>query len=221
MASNTSPKTLQAAILYYSDLDVCQDALVAARWPDGVTCPTCGSRDVHYLENQRRWQCPAKHPRRQFSAKVGTIFEDSPVGLDKWFTAIWLITGAKNGISSYEIMRAIGVTQKTAWFMLHRIRLAMQARSFTKLGGHVEVDETFIGGKARNMHASKRERLGISQSRSMIGKVAVMGLLERHGKDASSVRLQVVKTRRKHELEQTISEHVTDGATVYTDALKS
>src|SRR5438046_1364364 len=148
MAVNDSPKTLQEAILYFSNLDVCQDALVVARWPNGVVCPTCGSRDVGYLANQRRWQCKGKHLKRQFSAKVGTIFEDSPIKLPKWFTAIWLIGSAKNGISSYELGRSIGVTQKSAWFMLHRIRLAMQTRSFLQpLQGEVEADESFIGGK--------------------------------------------------------------------------
>src|SRR5689334_4173124 len=117
MAKTVTPKTLQEAIRYYSDPDVCQQELASSRWPDGVTCPTCGRQDVSYLENQRRWQCKSKHPRRQFSAKVGTIFEDSPIGLDKWFTAIWLLGSAKNGISSYELGRSIGVTQKTAWFM--------------------------------------------------------------------------------------------------------
>ncbi len=151
-----------------------------------MTCPTCGSTDVGYLANQRRWQCKGKHPRRQFSAKVGTIFEDSPIGLDKWFTAMWLIGGAKNGISSYELHRAIGVTQKSAWFMLHRIRLAIQTRSFAKIDGEAEVDETYIGGKARNMHKGRRERIGLSQHRSMMGKVAVMGLLDRHGKDGAA-----------------------------------
>jgi len=134
---------------------------------------------------------------------------------------MWMLVNDKNGISSYELARALGVTQKTAWFMLSRIRLAMQAKSFTKIDGEVEVDETFIGGKARNMHASKRRRLGISQSRSMIGKIAVMGLLERHGEDGSQVRLRVVRNRRKHELEQTIGEHVEAGSTLYTDALRS
>jgi transposase-like protein len=129
MAGNTAPTTLQEAIRFYSDLDVCQQSLVDARWPNGVECPQCGSKDVRYLPNQRRWRCRGeKHTRQQFSAKVGTIFEDSPIGLDKWFTAIWLITNAKNGISSYELSRSIGVTQKTAWFILHRIRLAMQAQ---------------------------------------------------------------------------------------------
>lgn len=128
MKANGGPKTLQQAIQHFSDLDICQQALAEARWPDGVECPHCGGRDVAYLVNQRRWQCKAKHPKRQFSVKVGTIFEDSPIGLDKWFTAIWLIASAKNGISSYELHRSIGVTQKTAWFMLHRIRLTMQTQ---------------------------------------------------------------------------------------------
>ena len=133
MAAEQDPRTLLAAIRYYSDLDRCQALLVEARWPDGVTCPHCGSKSVGYLATQRRWQCNVKHSRRQFSVKVGTIFEDSPIGLDKWFTAMWLIAGANNGISSYEVHRAIGVTQKTAWFMLHRIRLAMQTKTFNRL----------------------------------------------------------------------------------------
>jgi transposase-like protein len=221
MAGN-EPKTLQEAIIHYADLDVCQKELAEARWPNGVTCPTCGRTDVVYLTNQRRWQCKSVHPKRQFSAKVGSIFEDSPISLSKWFVAIWLLASAKNGISSYELHRSIGVTQKTAWFMLQRIRLAMQTKSFNKIGGEIEIDETFIGGKARNMHASKRRKLGISQSRSMIGKVAVMGLLERHSKEGhSTVRMRVVETRRKHELERTIDEHVTPGSTLYTDALRS
>src|SRR4030081_3835516 len=115
------PRTLLSAIRQYSDLQVCQDELVAARWPAGVICPTCGNREVSYLANQRRWQCRTKHARRQFSIKVGTIFEDSAIGLDRWSTAMWLIANVKNGISSYELHRSLGVTQKTAWFMLHRI----------------------------------------------------------------------------------------------------
>jgi transposase-like protein len=132
MAADQTPTTLLDAIRYYSDLDVCQAELVEARWPNGVQCPTCDSYEVSYLKTQRRWQCKSKHPRRQFSVKVGTIFEDSPIGLDKWFAAMWIIAGAKNGVSSYELHRSLGVTQKTAWFMLHRIRLAMQTRSFMR-----------------------------------------------------------------------------------------
>jgi len=216
---NSTPDTLLGAITYFADADVATMFVAGLRWPDGVTCPHCESKECAFVASRRIWQC--KGCRKQFSVKVGSIFEDSPIPLSKWLPAMWLLVNCKNGVSSYEIARDLGVTQKTGWFMLHRLRLAIQSKSFSKIGGHVEVDETFIGGKARNMHTSKRERLGISQSRSMIGKVAVMGLLQRHGSDGSSVRLQVVQTRRKHELEQTIGKHVALGATIYTDALRS
>src|SRR5579859_1445476 len=156
-------KTLQQAIVYFADADNSFNYMVTLRWPDGVvTCPTCGRKDVVFLKNQRKWQCKSVHQRRQFTVKVGTIFEDSPLGLDKWLTAVWMLANCKNGVSSYEIHRNIGVTQKSAWFMLHRIRKAMQNGSLMKLGGSgspVQVDETFIGGKARNMHKSKRARM--------------------------------------------------------------
>src|SRR5208283_539809 len=157
------PKTLQEAITYFADLDNCLAYLVPRLWPDGVTCPTCGRKDPVFLANQRRWQCKSVHPKRQFSAKVGTIFEDSPIPLEKWLPAVWMIVNDKNGISSYELHRALGVTQKTAWFMLHRIRLAMDTQTFVKLGGPdggpVEVDETFVGGRVKNMHrAAIRKR---------------------------------------------------------------
>jgi len=185
-----------------------------------VTCPTCGSEKVTYLETQRRYKCYGKHPKAQFSLKVGTIFEDSALPLEKWLPALWLLTACRNGISSYELGRALGITQKSAWFMLSRLRLALQAESGGKLGGEIEADETFIGGKARNMHAAKRKRLGISQSQSMIGKVAVMGLLQRHG-EGSKVRTQVIANRKKHQLEQIVGEHVEVGANLYTDSLRS
>lgn len=218
MAANESPKTLLEAIRHYSDLDVCQRELVAARWPDGVTCPTCGSQKVGYLANQRRWQCSGKHPKRQFSAKVGTIFEDSPIKLDKWFVAIWLISSAKNGISSYELSRSIGVTQKSAWFMLHRIRLAMQTKSLDKFKGEMEVDETYIGGKYRNMHKDKRVR---AKGSTWYGKVAVMGLLERHGEHGSEVRTKVLRGTKRSELFGTMKEYIEPQTPVFTDALPS
>jgi len=217
----TQPKTLREAILFFADYENCKKAVEAIRWPDGIVrCPTCGSDRVTYLANQRRWKCYENHPRKQFSLKVGTIFEDSAIGLEKWLPALWLITTCKNGISSYELARALGVTQKTAWFMLSRLRLALQSETGGKLDGHVEADETFIGGKARNMHAVKRKRLGISQSRSMIGKVAVMGLLQRHG-EGSKVRTQVIMNRKKHQLESIVVENVEQGAALYTDSLRS
>ena len=145
MANEPEPKTLQQATLYFSNPANCLNYLAARRWPDGVTCPTCGRDDVSFLAKQNKWQCKSAHKQRQFSVKVGTIFEDSPLGLDKWLAAVWMIVNCKNGISSYEISRALGVTQKTAWFMDHRIRLAMQSRSFLKkMSGHIEVDETFF-----------------------------------------------------------------------------
>ena len=218
----SAPKTLLEAVKHFASFDNCKEFMVSRRWPNGVTCPTCGSQSVYFDSSRKGWECKTRHPKRKFTLKTGTIFEDSPIGLDKWLPVVWMVANCKNGISSYEVARDIDVTQKTAWFMLQRIRLAMQdPNGGGKLGGEVEVDETFIGGKARNMHASKRRKLGISQSRSMVGKIAVMGLLERHGEGASRVRTQIVSNRRKHELEQTIDEHVESGSTLYTDALRS
>src|SRR4051794_1301577 len=219
MASNAAPRTLREAILYFADYENCRRAVEAIRWPDGtVRCPSCGSEHVTYLASVRRYKCYGKHPRAQFSLKVGTVFEDSPLGLDKWLPALWMLANCKNGVSSYELARAVGVTQKSAWFMLHRIRLAMQAESFTKLDGDVEVDETFIGGRARFMHKSKRERM--IKGTGPMGKTAVMGLLERHGPDKatkSRVTTKIVpSTKRKH-LHETVRERVEPGAGLYTD----
>ena len=154
------PTTLLEAAQYFADPDNCIKFLSAKRWPDGVVvCPICGRKGAGYLATQRRWQCSARHPKRQFSIKVGTIFEDSPLGLDKWLPAMWLIASNRNGVSSWELHRAIKVTQKTAWFMLHRIRLSMQDEGHGgKLCGEIEIDETFIGGKARNMHKADKAR---------------------------------------------------------------
>jgi transposase-like protein len=221
----STPRTLLEAVKFFSVPQNCLEYMVARRWPGGVvTCPSCGSDGVYFDKSRMGWICKTKHPLRKFSLKTGTIFEDSPLGLDKWLPCVWMIANCKNGISSHEIARALGVTQKTAWFMLHRIRLAMQdTNTGGKMGGDVEVDETFIGGKARNMHAAKRKRLGISQSKSMIGKVAVMGLLERHTKDdgGSQVRFKVIANRKKHQLEQVVSENVEVGTNLYTDAPRS
>jgi len=210
---NDAPLTLAGAVRYFSDPDVCLDFVVELRWPDGVICPRCGGKDVRFLEKRRVWECKAKHRKKQFSVKVGTIFEGSALGLDRWRVAIWMIANAKNGISSYAIARALGITQKSAWFVLHRIRLAMQTKTFGKLGGEVEVDETFIGGKARNMHHGKRKAKG----RGTAGKAVVMGLLERHGE----VRTQVVPGTKGRTLRPEVLKHVEPGATVYTDGLAS
>lgn len=157
MAEGTKlPQTLMEAIRYFADPDVASEYVAKLRWPDGPTCPACGSQEHSYLSTRRLWKC--KSCKKQYSVKQGTIFEDSPIPLDKWLTSIWLIANSKNGISSHELGRSIGLTQKSAWFVLHRIRLAMQTKSFDKFTGEVETDETFVGGKARNMHAAVRAR---------------------------------------------------------------
>src|ERR1022692_5290186 len=180
-----SPKTLQETIQFFSDYDNCRKFMAFVRWMDGVVhCPRCNSTKVTYLEKARVYRCYGDHPKQKFSLKVGTVFEDSPIPLEKWLPAVWMIVNDKNGISSWELHRALGVTQKTAWFMLHRIRLAMQDQHQVKIGGGgapVEVDETFIGGKARNMHREKRIRFA-PQMQGGKGKAVVMGMLERGGK---------------------------------------
>src|SRR5476651_1358550 len=174
MVTIARPKTLQEAAVYFADADNCLAEIVRLRWPDGIVkCPTCGSDKVSFLTTRRLWKCANDHPKRQFSAKVGSIMEDSAVGLDKWLLAMWLIPNAKNGISSYELSRSIGVGQKAAWFMLHRIRLAMQNdNGGGKLAGEIEVDESFIGGKARNMHKDRKKRVLGKKTGGMVGKVA-------------------------------------------------
>ena len=209
----SEPKTLQQAIVYFADQMNCINYMVARRWPNGVTCPTCGSSKVHFQPKHFRWQCAAKHPKRQFTAKVGTIFEDSPIGLDKWLTAVWMITGCKNGVSSWELHRAIGVTQKTAWFMLHRVRLALQDDlSGGMLSGEIEVDETFIGGKVRNMHKVRKARVQ-SQGRNIGGKAIVLGMLERDGK----LRAAVVPDRSKVVMQEHVRANVEKGAEIHSD----
>jgi transposase-like protein len=217
MEAAYEPKTLQEAIVYFTDQENCLNYLVARRpeWANGVVCPTCGSDKVSFLKNQLRWQCSVHHAKRQFSVKVGTIFEDSPIGLDKWLAAMWLILNCKNGISSCEIARALGVTQKTAWFMLHRIRLAQQGKDGGKMSGEIEVDETFIGGKARNMHVAQRRRRITGTGTK--DKTAVIGILERGGK----VRTSVVPNRRKKTLQAEVRQHVEAGSALYTDFLLS
>ena len=212
------PRTLQEAIKHFASPDNCLAFMVERRWPNGVVCPTCASKDVRFISTRRLWECKNDHSRKQFSVKVGTIMEDSAIPLDKWLVAIWMIANCKNGVSSYEIGRALGITQKSAWFMLHRIRLAMQNRSFFKLGGpgsEVEVDETFIGGKARNMHRDVHARkIGATGSKD---KVPVFGILERGGE----VRAMVVPTRRRHIVEAEIHRHIKAHSAIYSDNLAS
>lgn len=208
------PKTLVQAVRYFSDEAKAHEFVVGLRWPNGVCCPRCGSVRVQYISTRRIWKCKDCTERKQFSVKVGTIFEDSPLPLGKWLVAVWLLVNAKNGISSYELHRALGVTQKSAWFMLQRIRLAMQVGTFeTQLGGEVEADETFIGGRARNMHAGRRKAKG----RGTVGKAIVLGLLERRGE----VRTMVVGNTKRSTLQPKVRNHVKRGTHVFTDALAS
>src|SRR6185369_16692111 len=175
-ATLTTPRTLIEAVRFFSNIDLCNEYMVGIKWPDGkIVCPKCHGDNVGKIETRKMLKC--RDCKKQFSYKVGTIFEDSPIGLDKWFVAVWCITNAKNGISAYELARAIGVTQKSAWHMLHRVRLAMQDQSFTKMTGTVEADETFVGGKAKNMHKAKRKEK--IKGRGAIGKTIVQGVLER------------------------------------------
>lgn len=216
--SDTAPKTLIEAVRHFTDLNVCHEYLIGVKWPDGrIVCPKCGGDIIGRINSRRMLQCKAKACRKQFSSKVGTIFEDSPLGLDKWFVGVWSIANAKNGISSHEVGRALGITQKSAWFMLHRIRVAMKTGSFGKMDGEVESDETFVGGKAANMHAAKRAK--VITGRGAVGKAIVHGLLERgHDGEPSQVRASVVLDTEAATLVPEVIANVDPGATVYTDA---
>jgi transposase-like protein len=203
------------AVEYFADANRALAFAVQLRWPSGVVvCPACGRNDASFLANQRKWQCKSQHAQRQFSIKTGTIFEDSPLGLDKWLLAMWMLGGDRNGTSSCEIARKLGITQKSAWFMMHRIRLAMKNQTLELLKGDIEIDETYIGGKARstdiNPHTGKLMPTGPKAN-----KTIVMGMIERNGR----VRASSVPNVQKKTLKPIIEKNVTPGATVYTDAL--
>jgi transposase-like protein len=216
-----TPKTLQAAIKHYSDEQICIDAVAKMRWPNGPECPACGHRDHYYLKTQKRWKC--KECYKQFTVKLGTVFEDSPISLTKWLPALWMLCNNRNGISSYELHRALGVSQKAAWFMLQRMRLAMQDGSIVKMGGpgkEVESDETFVGGKAKNMHASRRAQFKVARETSMTGdanlvnKTAVWGVLDR---EQRKVRATVVPKVNREALQTAVLNQVAPGSKIYTD----
>lgn len=216
------PATLQEAIVYFSNPENCLTYMIARRWPDGhVVCPRCGSDKVAFIPTRKLWECKSKHEKRQFSAKVGTVMEDSAIGLDKWLCAFWMVANCKNGVSSYEIHRTIGVTQKSAWFMLHRIRLALHNDPTVKASGEIEADETFVGGKVGNMHKSRKTRIQAVRSNirnadagGMVGKTAVMGILER---ETRQIRAKVVPNVRREVLQSEILKNVERGSSVYTD----
>ena len=212
-----SPKTLLEAITFFSNPENCRKFMVAIRWEDGIArCPTCGSEGVVYLAKANLYNCRTKHPKQKFSLKVGTIFEDSPLSLSKWLPAAWLISNCKNGISSYELARALGVTQKSAWHMLHRLREAMKDET-GKIGGNgpVECDETFVGGKVKNMHKSKRDKDASYQGGG--NKAIVMGMLERGGR----VKARIVSDRKKQQLSPVMTANVEAGAHIITDELNT
>lgn len=220
-AKQKQPKTLQEAIRYFGNPDNALAYMIRLRWPDGVvTCPACGRTDPMFLKNQRKWQCKSVHPKRQFSAKVGTVMEDSPIPADKWLSAVWLLSNCKNGISSYEVASALGITQKSAWFMMHRIRfgLSLNRKRFgsnSKLGGpenEIEVDETFVGGQKKNMHKNRAVRYEARGGAS--GKTVVQGILDR---TARQVRAKVMKNVTREVLQSEILSQVKHGTKVYTD----
>lgn len=224
MNNPNRPATLQEAIQHFSDEQVCIDTLARLRWPDGVQCPSCETIGGHYwFKTQKRWKC--HECRRQFSVKLGTIFEESPIPLTKWMPAMWLISNCKNGVSSWELHRALGVTQKTAWFMLHRLRLGLRAPNLrNKLGGpdsgEVEVDETFVGGKAQFMHRDRRRELfgqkveGSFVNTGIKHKAVVLGMLDR---ESRQVRAKVVPNTKREVLQDEILSNVKYGSTVYSD----
>lgn len=217
------PQTLQDAIQFFSHEQVCIDAVAQMRWPNGAECPACGHRDHYWLASQKRWKC--KECWKQFSVKVGTIFEDSPLSLTKWLPALWMLVNCKNGISSYELARDLGTSQKSAWFMLHRLRLALRDKTITNKaggsGGEVEVDETFVGGRVANMHKSKKARIAAVKGnpRGLMGdhgnKTIVMGMLDR---DLRQVRATVIPNVKRETLIGEILREVAPESKVYTDA---
>ncbi len=212
-----APKTLQEAVIYFADFQNCKDFVVNhLRWTDGVvSCPRCNSEKVFWIEKERVWKCYGKHDHAKFSLKTGTIMEESAIPVDKWLLALWMIVNCKNGISSAETARHLGITQKSAWFMNHRIRMALHDGSIEKVSGHVEADETFIGGLARNMHiAEKKRRITGTGGKD---KTAVLGIMERGGK----VRTMVIPNRKKSTLHAEVKKHVEAGSALYTDELLS
>lgn len=213
------PRTLLEAVRYFADEDVAHSFAASMRWPDGPTCSRCGCKEYSYISTRKLWKCKNKECRYQYSAKKGTIFEDSPLGFDKWLPAIWLLVNAKNGISSHELARALGIHQESAWHMLGRIRLALEVGSFEKLSGEVEADETFVGGQAKFMHQATKKRKGIGRGRpGMTGhKTVVMGILERGGE----VRASVIPSVSNEIVREKITRHVEPGTTLMTDSYRA
>lgn len=221
--SPKAPETFMEAVRFFADPDACEIYVEAMRWPDGVACPACQSKRIGRIETRRMYRC--KDCRKQFSVKKGTVFEDSAIPLEKWLIGIWAVINTKNGASSYRLMRDLGLSQKSCWFMLQRIRFALQVGSFdTQLSGTVEVDETLVGGKAKFMHAKRREKFGKEATGKKTGsfaKVVVMGLLERDETGGTEVRTEVIQNIRRKNLDPRVRQNVEKGSTIHTDALPS
>lgn len=214
------PQTLMEAIEYFSDAEVAFEEAKALRFPNGVHCPTCGRTDVRFISTRKMWECKEKHAKRQFSAKLGTIMEDSPLAYKIWFAALWSIANDKNGISSYEFARMTGITQKSAWHVLHRCRLAMKVGGIDKMDGTVEIDETYIGGKVKNMHKDKRDRNEKRDGSHFQTKTMVMGVLKRTSEDAlSCVRVRIVQSTSVGQVLPVVRENVKPGAEIMSDTL--
>lgn len=208
------------AVRYFADPDVALQHMVELRWPNGVTCPTCKRTDVRFIPTRRLWECKGQHARKQFSAKVGTIFEDSALPLDKWFVGIWMVANCKNGISSYEMARSLGITQKSAWHMNHRIRLAMKLGTIEKMDGECEADETYVGGLAKNMHVVRRDKV-ITRTGGA-DKTAVLGILQRSRcMKPSHIRAGIIPDSTRTTLHSAIRNTVEEGSDIFTDAWRA
>jgi transposase-like protein len=216
------PQNLVEAARYFADPQVCIDFVAGLRWADGPVCPACGGKEHGYLTTRRLWKCKNRECRKQFSVKVGTIFEDSPIPLDKWLLSIWLIANSKNGISSHELGRSVGITQKSAWFVLHRIRLAMQIGKFEKFDGETETDETFVGGAGKFMHKDRKDRVLQDRAGGWAHKAVVVGTVQRGNEtESSKVRAKVVPSRANEHLVGHVRETVEPGSAVFTDMHKA
>src|SRR4051812_32126025 len=215
MPENRLPTTLLEAVRYFADLDVATEFVAKLRWPDGPVCPACGGKEHGYITTRRLWKCKNRECRTQFSVKRGSIFEDSAIPLDKWLVSIWLLANSKNGVSSHELGRSVGLTQKSAWFVLHRIRLAMQTGSFERFDGEVEVDESFVGGKAFFMHKERRRTQATRVGEPGSNKTIVAGALQRGDDGISQVRAHVLPDTRRATLHAHVRDHVEEGSTLY------